>query len=105
MAYPSAAKEICHAVPHHHRAALAPAAPVTGPLEPNARRCANVMPIQAADETVPGRRDGTAHADTPLLYKAVEHRLNGCSVLLMQTGELRHVPKIDPNRPLLVPAR
>ncbi|WP_155522975.1 hypothetical protein [Croceibacterium ferulae] len=44
--------------------------------------------------------------DEPLLYKAVEHRIAGCPVLVMHwTGELRRVPEVNQRRNLFVPAR
>jgi hypothetical protein len=65
------------------------------------------LPAISADEhcvravTLPARGDGgslqraPADPEEPLLYKAVDHRVDGCSMLLMhRTGQLRAVPPV-----------
>ena len=75
-----------------------------GVFEPDKQRCERILPTRTADQ--PERRDNTATADKPLLYSAVEHRIGGCSVLVMhKSGQIRRAPEIDETRNLFVPAR
>lgn len=75
------------------------------PFDPDPRRCARLRPTLAGDGQPPLQRGDTAQTDQPLLYSAVEHRVAGCSMLVMHgTGVLRHVPKVDQHRNLWVPA-
>lgn len=75
-------------------------------LDPDERQCARVLPRVVSDDRSLQQESRIADPATPLLYKAVDHRLAGCSVLVMhQTGQLRHVPKIGEQNRLFVPAR
>lgn len=83
-----------------------PVVAAESPLDPDEQRCARLRPTLTADSQQDQRQGETAHADRPLLYRAVEHRVAGCSVLVMhQTGQIRAVPEIDQRRALLTPAR
>ncbi|MCP9223206.1 hypothetical protein MKP08_10635 [Erythrobacter sp. LQ02-29] len=46
-------------------------------------------------------------SDKPLLYSAVDHRIDGCTVLVMKSpeGDIRPVPESDPRRAEFIPAR
>lgn len=47
-----------------------------------------------------------ATPDEPLFFAAVDHRIDGCGVLVMRndTNDIRPVPTIPTDRPLLMPA-
>jgi hypothetical protein len=82
------------------------AATAESPLDPDERRCARALPKLASGDRLPQPKGSIASAENPLLYKAVEHQVGGCSVLVMhQTGQLRRVPEVDERRSLFVPAR
>lgn len=84
----------------------APALATRSLLEPDQRGCARVLPTLTADQPAELRRGETATPEQPLLYKAVEHQIGGCSVLVMhQTAQIKAVPAIDPHRNRLMPAR
>ena len=50
---------------------------------------------------------GTADPDEPLFIAAVDHRIDGCSVMVMRqnTRDIRPIPKPDERAPLLRPAQ
>jgi len=76
------------------------------PLEPDPRRCARALPTLVDDNGPPLMDRGKADADEPLFYSAVEHRIDGCPVLVMhRTGEVRPVPQVQQRRNLFMPAR
>ena len=74
-------------------------------LEPDERRCERLSPTITGEDQAPQDGNGAANPE-PLLFKAVDQRIEGCSVLVMhRTGELRAPPRVDQRRSLFVPAR
>lgn len=86
-----------------------PAAPATGDLEDFVRRATcrdTIRQARAASGQPPLLERGPASADEPLLYKAVDRKVDGCDVLVMvgDPNDIRPVPPAPEGRPLIIPA-
>lgn len=95
----------------------------TGPLTPTAdgwraidlpnerssgeAACRDRIRMARAERGLPQLERETASSDDPMFIAAVDHRLDGCGVLVMRndTGDIRPVPAVPMDRPLLMPAR
>ena len=69
--------------------------------------CRDRVTQARAERGLPLLERNTADPDEPLFFAAVDHRLDGCSVLVMRnnTSDIRPVPALPEGRPMLIPAR
>lgn len=72
---------------------------------PEAAECRDRIHLVRAERGLPLLQRDTASPDEPLFIAAVDHRLDGCGVLVMRnnTSDIRPVPRLPP--PTLMPAR
>ena len=96
-------------------ASLPPAPPLAepeirelqGPAEPGEAVCRDRIHTVREERGLPAIERGTADPDEPLFIAAVDHRIDGCSVMVMRqnTRDIRPIPKPDERAPLLRPAQ
>ena len=73
------------------------------PAEPGEAVCRDRIHTVREERGLPTIRRKTADPDVPLLIAAVDHRIDGCSVMVMRhdTRDVRPIPKPDERAPLL----
>lgn len=69
--------------------------------------CRDRITQARAERGLPKLERETASPDKPLLITALDHRIDGCGVLVMRhdTSDIRPVPVIAGDQPLVMPAR
>ena len=73
------------------------------PAEPGEAVCRDrIHPVREERDLTTIRRE-TADPDAPLLIAAVDHRIDGCSVMMMRHDmrDVRPIPRPDERAPLL----
>lgn len=94
------------AAPLDHPAYEAPAKPWTSVQQAaRERRCRDRIEQARADAGNPKLERKTASPDEPLLMYAVDHRVDGCGVIVPvnDPADIRQGP--EPGRPEVIPAR
>ena len=73
------------------------------PAEPGEAVCRDRIHTVREERDLPTIRRETADPDVPLLIAAVDHRIDGCSVMVMRhdTRDVRPIPRPDERAPLL----
>lgn len=68
--------------------------------------CRDRITLTRAERGLPMLQRDTASPDRPLLIAALDHRIDGCGVLVMRadTNDIRPVPAVPDDQPLLMPA-
>ena len=69
------------------------------------RNCEATIESVRAERGLPRIERGPSQGDEAILYKAVDHEIEGCDVLLVADGSVRPVPVPDKGAPLLKPAQ
>ena len=71
------------------------------------RHCGDAVSDVREDRGLPRLDRRTASPEEPLFYAAVDHRVDGCTVLVMKDPEdgIRPVPETDPSKAEFIPAR
>ena len=77
------------------------------PAAPSEVICRDRIHTVRSERGLPSLGRDSADPEEPLFIAAVDHRIDGCSVLVMRndTGDVRPIPKPDENAPLLRPAQ
>lgn len=77
-----------------------------GETTANAEQCQDTIHMVREERGLPTLDRGTANRDEPLFFAAVDHRIDGCSVLVMkdQAGDIRPLPDMQGRAPELIPA-
>ena len=73
------------------------------PAEPGEAVCRDRIHTVREERALPTIKRETVDPDAPLLIAAVDHRIDGCSVMVMRhdTRDVRPIPKPDERAPLL----
>lgn len=73
---------------------------------PSSENCRDTIRHVREENGQPALRKETADPDQPLLIAAVDHRIDGCSVMVMRNdvSDVRPLPKIPKSGPLIIPA-
>ena len=73
------------------------------PAEPGEAVCRDRIHTVREERDLPTINRETADPDVPLLIAAVDHRIDGCSVMVMRhdTRDVRPIPRPDERAPLL----
>lgn len=82
-------------------------AQIGGINERDFANCRDRIQEVRGERGLPKLQQDTADPDEPLLIAAVDHRVNGCSALVMKhdTSDIRPLPKIDYENGGFIPAR
>lgn len=78
------------------------------PIDRTAEKvCANRIETVRAERGLPRLEREAASPQEPLFFTALDHRIDGCGVLVMRvdTSDIRPVPPIPDDQPLFMPAR
>jgi hypothetical protein len=72
-------------------------------LEDSQRVCRDRVHTVRVERGLPALKGEEADRDEPLFIAAVDHRIDGCSVMVMRndTRDVRPIPKPDERAPLL----
>ncbi|QZH74835.1 MAG: hypothetical protein JY451_14480 [Erythrobacter sp.] len=65
------------------------------------RNCTDTIELVREERGLPLLDRNTADPDAPILFKAVDHNVDGCDVLLVGDGDVRPLPRVDPGASLL----
>lgn len=78
--------------------------PVDGTRE---RACRDRIEMVRAERGLPRLEREAATASEPLFFTALDYRIDGCGALVMRndTSDIRPIPAVPVNRPLLMPAQ
>ncbi|MGX7895230.1 hypothetical protein [Tsuneonella sp. HG222] len=74
---------------------------------PSEHVCSDKIQSVRAERGLPSVRRESASDDEPLFIKAVDHRIDGCSAMIMawDTSDVRPLPQVEVGEPRLRPAR
>ena len=58
------------------------------------RNCTDTIQLVRQERGLPLLERNTADPDAPILFKAVDHNVDGCDVLLVGDGDVRPLPQV-----------
>lgn len=75
--------------------------------KPSPENCRDTIEQVREENGQPALRRETADPEEPLLIAAVDHRIEGCNVMVMRhdTSDVRPLPEVPEGPPKLIPAR
>lgn len=79
--------------------------PVEDPFTSSPADCTDTIQHVREQRGLPPIERRAADPDEPILFKAVDHNVGGCDVLLVGDGDIRPLPEPREGEPLLRPAQ